>query len=132
MKRLGLLAILTNLVIFASPLEGRQAQDSQKTVLRGFLSDEGCAGGRAQSGLYTGTNPDCAKKCVREGKKMVFVDPDNKRLLTIANPDAAMENVGDYVEITGSLDEQVKTLHVSSLKLLEKRRAMCGLPKKKS
>ena len=132
MKRLGLLAILTCLVVFASSSEGRQAQDSQKAVLRGWLSDEGCAGGRAHSGLYTGTNPNCAKKCVREGKKIVFVDTDHKRLLTIANQDSATENIGDYVEIAGSLDEQTKTLHVASLKLLEKGRAMCGVPKKKS
>lgn len=132
MKRLGLLAILTGLAVFASVSEGRQAQDSQKTVLRGWLSDEGCAGGRAHSGLYTGTNPDCAKKCVREGKKIVFVDTDHKRLLTIVNQDSATENIGDYVEIAGGLDEQAKTLHVVSLKLVEKGRAMCDVPKKKS
>jgi len=132
MKRFGLLAVLTSLMVFASLSEGRQPQDSQQTVLRGWLSDEGCAGGRAQSGLYTGTNASCAKKCVREGKKIVFVDSDHKRLLTISNQDSATENVGDYVQIAGSLDEQAKTLQVTSLKLLEKGRAMCGVPKKKS
>jgi len=40
-----------------------------KSTLRGWLSDEDCAGGRASSGTYTGTNPDCAKKCVRDGKR---------------------------------------------------------------
>ena len=102
-----------------------------KTVLRGWLSDEGCAGGRAKSGLYTGTNPDCAKKCVSEGKKIVFVDPDHKRLLTIANQDVAKERVGDYVEISGELNEESKTLRVDSLTLLEKGRAMCDVPAKK-
>ena len=102
-----------------------------KSVLRGWLSDEGCAGGRAKSGRYTGTNPDCAKKCVSEGKKIVFVDPDHKRLLTIANQDSAKERVGDYVEITGEVDEESKTLQVDSLKLLEKGRAMCDVPAKK-
>ena len=102
-----------------------------KSVLRGWLSDEGCAGGRAKSGRYTGTNPDCAKKCVSEGKKIVFVDPDHKRLLTIANQDSAKERVGDYVEITGEVDEESKTLQVDSLKLLEKGRAMCDIPAKK-
>ena len=102
-----------------------------KTVLRGWLSDEGCAGGRAKSGLYTGTNPDCAKKCVTEGKKIVFVDPDHKRLLTIVNQDVAKERVGDYVEISGELNEESKTLRVDSLTLLEKGRAMCDVPAKK-
>jgi hypothetical protein len=102
-----------------------------KSVLRGWLSDEACASGRAKSGAYTGTNPDCAKKCVSEGKKIVFVDPDHKRLLSIANQDVAKERVGDYVEISGDLDEQGKTLHIDSLKLLEKGRAMCDVPVKK-
>jgi hypothetical protein len=102
-----------------------------KSVLRGWLSDEGCAGGRAKSGMYTGTNPDCAKKCVSEGKKIVFVDPDHKRLLSIANQDIAKERVGDYVEISGDLDEGTKTLRIGSLKLLEKGRAMCDVPAKK-
>lgn len=102
-----------------------------KTVLRGWLSDEGCAGGRAKSGLYTGTNPDCAKKCVKEGKQIVFVDPDHKRLLTIANQDVAKERVGDYVEISGEINEESKTLRVDSLTLLEKGRAMCDVPTKK-
>lgn len=102
-----------------------------KTVIRGWLSDEGCAGGRASGGLYTGTNPDCAKKCVRDGKKIVLVDPESKRLLVIANQDAAMERVGDYVEVSGEVDDQAKTLRVDSMKLLEKGRAMCGVPVKK-
>lgn len=102
-----------------------------KTVMRGWLSDEGCAGGRASGGLYTGTNPDCAKKCVRDGKKIVLVDPEGKRLLVIANQDAATERVGDYVEISGDLDGQAKTLRIDSIKLIEKGRAMCDVPAKK-
>jgi hypothetical protein len=104
---------------------------SDKFVLRGWLSDEDCAGRRAKSGVYTGTNPDCAKKCVSEGKKIVFVDPDHKRLLNIVNQDVAKERVGDYVEISGDVDEQAQTLRVDSLKLLEKGHAMCEVPAKK-
>ena len=63
---------------------------------------------------------------------MVFVDTDHKRLLTIANQEAATENIGDYVGIKRSLDEQAKMLHVASLELLEKGHAMCEVPKKNS
>lgn len=104
-----------------------------KTVIRGWLSDEGCAGGRASGGLYTGTKPVCAKKCVHDSKRIVLVDPEGKRLLTIANQDTATERVGDYVEISGEVDDQAKALHVDSVKLLEKGRAMGDvLAKKKS
>jgi hypothetical protein len=99
--------------------------------VRIFGTDKSCASGRASSGTYTGTNPECAKKCVHEGKRIVLVDPDQKRLLIIVNGDIAVERVGDYVEISGDLDEQARTLHIDSLKLLEKGRAMCDLPPKK-
>ena len=122
------LTVISLLVFFITPVQ--QASEN-KSVVRGWLADEGCAGERAKTGLYTSTNPDCAKKCVRNGKKIVLVDPDQKRLLTIANQDAAMERVGDYVEIGGEVDEQAKTLRIESLKLLEKGHAMCDVPPKK-
>ena len=122
------LTVISLLVFFITPVQ--QASEN-KSVVRGWLADEGCAGGRAKTGLFNGTNPDCAKKCVRNGKKIVLVDPDQKRLLTIANQDAAMERVGDYVEIGGEVDEQAKTLRMESLKLLEKGHAMCDVPPKK-
>lgn len=75
--------------------------------------------------------PIAQKKCIRDGKKIVFVDQEGKRLLVIANQDAATERVGDYVEISGEVDDQAKTLRVDSMKLLEKGRAMCDLPAKK-
>ena len=65
------------------------------------------------------------------GDLVVLVDPTNKRLLTVLNGDAATERVGDYVEISGDLDEQTGTLHIESLKLLEKGRAKCDVPQKK-
>jgi len=102
-----------------------------KSVVRGWLSDEDCAGGRAKSAIYTGTNPDCAKKCVTDGKKIVLVDTDHKRLLVIVNQEAAKERVGDYVEINGDVNPQDKTLRVDSVKLLEKGRAMCDVPAKR-
>jgi len=76
-------------VIVGIVLAPGQTMAGGKSVVRGWLSDESCAGGRASSGTYSSTNPDCAKKCVHQGKKIVLVDPEHKRLLTIANQDAA-------------------------------------------
>ena len=67
----------------------------------------------------------------RKGKKIVLIDPDRKRLLVVMNKDAAVERVGDYVEITGDVDERALTLHIDSLKLLEKGKEMCYVPPKK-
>jgi hypothetical protein len=104
----------------------------QPEVLRGWLSDEQCANGRAQSGAFTGTNPDCAKKCVNEGKKIVLVDPEGKRVLVLVNQEIGKSHIGDYVEITGEVDAKGMTIHADSLKFLEKGAAMCGAKPKKT
>lgn len=61
----------------------------------------------------------------------MLVQKEGKRLLVIAIQDAATERVGDYVEISGEVDDQAQTLRVDSMKMLEKGRAMCDAPAKK-
>jgi len=95
------------------------------------LSDEQCARIRATSGVYTGTNPDCAKKCVAKGVKVVLIATDQKEVLNIANPEAAKKNIGDYVEVTGNIDQKTKTLHIDSLKMLTRGRATYSPPQSK-
>lgn len=119
---------LAGLNMFAGPATG----SPQAELLRGWLSDEQCAKGRASSGTFTGTNPDCARKCVSEGKKIVFVDPEGKRVLVLVNQDIGKSHIGDFVEITGEVDAKQMTLHADSLKFLEKGAAMCDAKPKKS
>src|SRR5260370_27813614 len=64
--RILILAVVLN-VGFAL---GFEAQDA---TIRGWLSDEQCAGGRASGSVYTGTNPECAKQCVAKGAKIVLI-----------------------------------------------------------
>lgn len=126
MKVLSYIAI----VLWVSTSLGlSQNKSGHDTVLQGWLSDEKCARGRASSGIYTATGPRCAKECVAAGKKIVFIDPNAKRILLIANQAVARKYVGDHVEITGSLDPQAKSIHVASLKMLEKGVAMCARQK---
>src|SRR2546426_943372 len=126
--RISILAIVLS-VCFA--ITGAEAE-AQSTKIRGWLSDEQCARGRANGGVYTGTNPDCAKQCVAKGAKIVLVVPDQERLLNIANQAAAKSHIGDYVEVTGDVDQETKSLHIDSLKMLAEGRAKCDLPKHSS
>jgi hypothetical protein len=119
---------LSNLTLLAYP----QTSAKQTELLRGWLSDEQCAKGRAESGTFTGTNPDCAKRCVSQGRKIVLVDPQGKRVLVLANQDIGKSHIGDYVEITGEVDSRQMTLHADSLKFLEKGVTMCDAPAMKS
>jgi hypothetical protein len=126
MKYLGLLFISS--VLFAAPILAGPRPATE--TLKGWLSDSSCAKNRALGGAYTATNAECAKKCVAKGEKIVLIDPDNKKVIDIANQDAVKKNVSDYVELTGSVDSQ-NLFHVESLKFLDKNRAMCGVPEKK-
>lgn len=116
-------------LILCAPLgAAQQGAAAQDDVLRGWLSDEACARGRASGGVYTGTNPDCAKRCVAQGKKIVLIVPDEEAIFDIANQEAAKKNIGDYVEVTGLLNRPAKSVHIDSLKMLEQGRAMCDVP----
>lgn len=113
------------------PVVASQTASAGGTTIKGWISDEGCARGRASGGVFTGTNPECAKKCIASGAKIVLIVPDQRILLTVANPDSAKANIGDFVEINGSVEAKTKTLHIESLKLLAKGVAMCDAPAKK-
>jgi hypothetical protein len=132
MKIRLVLVIVVLLCVGSCALADASKNAGKTEVLRGWLSDEECAKGRAQSGEYTATNPECAKKCVAKGKKVVLIDPTGKRVLVIANPQAARNNVGDYVEITGRVDPEARTIQAESIKFLEKTHPMCAVPAKKS
>lgn len=112
-------------IVCAMALGLTGALSSAAEALRGWVSDEQCARGRASDGIYTGTNPDCAKTCIAKGVKTVLIDSDHKRILVVDNPATVKDNIGDYVEIQGSLDSSSKLVHVSSYKMIEKGSAMC-------
>jgi hypothetical protein len=113
MARLALLLLLTNVALAAD-------------THTGWVSDKACASGRANGGVYTGTNPDCAKRCIGEGTAMVLVDDKAKALYEIANPELLKPQIGNYVEVRGVLDKQSNTLKVEKVKLLQVGTAQCG------
>ncbi len=61
----------------------------------------------------------------------MFIDPAGKRVRVIANQDAAKDNLGDYVEITGEVDTAGATRRIDSIKLLKKRQSASHAPVKK-
>ncbi|MGC1106195.1 MAG: hypothetical protein WA876_06630 [Candidatus Acidiferrales bacterium] len=130
MRRSLIYSLMFAFVITLPLLPGVTSQQAKAdgTVIKGWVSDKGCAAGRANGGTFTGTNPDCAKKCIASGAKMVLIVPDQRTLLTIDNPSAAKSNIGDYVEVIGNVEPKTKTLHIKALKMITKGKAMCDLP----
>ena len=53
------------------------------------------------------------------------IDPAGKRVLVLANQGAGKDHLGDYGEITGQVDTKAQTVHVDSVKFLEKGAARC-------
>lgn len=129
MLKLANRILLALIFLSAVALWSQQGGTQPATSIRGWLSDEQCARGRAESGEYTGTNPRCAKECVAKGKKIVLIDPDAKVIYDIANQSLAKKNVGDYVEISGQTDVKAKTIRIASLKMLAPGVASCARPK---
>jgi len=100
------------------------AQETGRSMVRGWLSDEKCARGRAEAGVYSGTNPRCAKECVAKGRKVVLINEEQKTIVEIANQSAAKGHVGDYVEISGSFSGTA--LHIDALNVVKKGVAECA------
>ena len=96
---------------------------------KGWFSDVSCASPRAKSGVFTGTNPECAKKCIESGVAPAFVSDEAKAVLRVQGHPTLKEDLGYYVEVTGDVDMEAKTINVRSVKRLEYQGASCARPK---
>ena len=102
-----------------------------KTVTwTGWFSDQQCAGVR--DGEVRPNNPDCVKKCLNDGAKAVFISEQARALFVVKDYPAVKEDVGHRLEVTGIVDEDAKTISVTSVKRLSEAPAMCAVPRKKT
>ena len=97
------LCLVLSLVVFASAAD--------KSTVNGWVSDSECAAKGAKEG-----HDACAKKCMGKGAKMVVVTDDDKKVLTVDNPDALKGHEGHHVAVTG--DVSGDSIHVDSVKMM--------------
>lgn len=97
----------------------------------GWFCDDKCTAGRVKNGQMGPSNQDCARKCIKEGAKVVFLDETRKASFVVDNPEATRGIESDYVEFTGTLNAEAGTVHVDSVKVKSKYVASCGKPKSK-
>ena len=107
---------------------GANAADLSGTWI-GWFSDEGCASGRAHSGVYTATNPDCALQCIEKGSAVVLIAEQQKAIYVVKGYADAKNDLGYKVEVSGTLDEASRTLTVTSVKRLERVVLSCSRTK---
>ena len=67
----------------ASVVSSGAEVDNKSVTWTGWFSDSQCATARAKSGVFTPTNPDCAKKCMENGSAVVFISAPAQALYTI-------------------------------------------------
>jgi hypothetical protein len=106
------------------------AGENKRVTWTGWFSDQKCASGRAASGTFTATNPDCAKKCINEGSPAVFISEQAKALLKVKGYAGVLDDLGYHVEIQGTLNQAGDEIEVSSVKRLDYTGAACARPKK--
>jgi len=124
MNRLSLRLFLP--ICISLPAIAWQGNSATNVTLTGWFSDESCARSKVNSGEVGPNGRDCVQKCLKDGKKLVFIDEKAKALLFVENPSAASDQASNYVQITGTADRSAKTLHIDSVKLLEEYNPMCG------
>jgi hypothetical protein len=122
-------SILTLTVCCAAMLPAAQAADGSRTM-RGWFVDEACTRGRVAQGHIEPDNPECAKRCVKEGSRLMFMSESDKAMFEVKDPAGQVKNIGYYVEISGSTDSS-KTLTVNAVKQLAEVGSMCARPKLK-
>ena len=85
------------------------AADSQ--TVNGWVTDSKCGVKGAHEGAA-----DCTKKCLAAGAKMVVVTDEDKKVLTVSNPEALQGHEGHHVAVTGHVEGD--NIHVESAKML--------------
>ena len=74
----------------------------------GYLSDRKCA--KPDEG-----HAECARKCVKNGEPIVFVNDVDKKVYEIENPESVKDHVGHKVVLTGKAEAD--RIRVDSVKM---------------
>ena len=119
------LGLAVTLVISLSP----QQETPTTETWTGWFSDKTCARVTDDTPRPNGTA--CVKKCLSEGAALVFISEQAKAVFEVRDRPAATDDVGYYVELTGTVDRAAKTISVQSVKRLSELTAMCVIPKKR-
>src|SRR5262245_56697551 len=127
---------MMQLVALAMILVANPWTDSARTpaIVRevtwtGWFSDKGCA--RVRDGAVAPNGTECVKKCLGDGAKPVFLSEQAKAIFDVKDYPGVLDDVGYRIELTGTVDDEAKTLSVKSVKRLSAVVSTCALPRKK-
>ena len=92
---------------------------AKDTTFSGEIMDKACAddGGHEAMFKKTGTKDPkaCTEACIKMGSKYVLFNAD-KTFYNLSDQKKPAQFAGQKVEVTGSLNESTKTIHVKDIK----------------
>jgi len=117
------------LALTAMTVDAPRTPATRDVTWTGWFSDKGCA--RVRDGEVAPNGTECVKKCLKDGAVAVFLSEQAKAVFDVRDYASVMDDVGFRVELTGTLDEETKTLTVKAVKHLSEVVSTCALPRKK-
>jgi hypothetical protein len=119
------------LLLLVTPALLGASGDNVAVTATGWFDCDRCTAGRVKNGEVGPAGQECARKCIKEGAKVVFLDEKRKASFVVDNPETTRGIESDYVEFTGTLNAEAGTVHVDSIKVKSKYVASCGKPNSK-
>ena len=121
-------AAVAGVLLFVAIAAAASDSTARAVTRKGWFGDENCSRSKVAEDAKVGPNgQECTRKCIREGVPVVFIDEQAKALYRVENPKVADGIESDYVEMVGTVDAAAKTVHVDSVRVLEKYVAKCSV-----
>lgn len=121
---------ITRITAVAVVLALAATANADTLTSKGWFSDVKCAATRVKSGLIGPSGAACVTRCLDEGTPPAFVSEKTRTFYEVKNYPSVKDDLVWYVEVTGTVDAEGKTITIQSVKRLEELPAQCGLKKK--
>jgi len=119
--------IITVLLSAGSLLVGSPPAKAEKQIVwTGWFSDSQCARSRAAAGTIGATNPDCAKTCLQKGIEPAFISEQANAVYGVKGYPSLVDDLGYHLEVTGTVDDDTKTVIVAKVRRLHYEGAACS------
>jgi hypothetical protein len=112
----------------ATPAAAPGGAAAKAVTWTGWFSDHQCA--RVRDGEVRPNNTACVRRCLNEGAKPVFISEQAKAIFDVTDPPSVAQDVGYRVEVTGTVNESVRSISITSVKRLSEVVPTCALPKR--
>jgi len=104
-----------SLAMAAVFIGGTYAAPQKDATYKGDIMDSACAKGGAHNPSM-GDAKACTEACVKNGSKYVLYDAATKTTYQLDDQKKPAAFAGAAVEVSGTLDKGINTIHVASIK----------------